>query len=186
MEFKNVIILDVYEGVIPKTPIGAIEENEDKKDLYQEERRLFYVAMTRAKDRLSIVRIKNENCAFVDEAFGNEHRAPCPIRSVSASLRDETLFQSTPRFSSQQYSVSPNEDKENHDIKTALDEVVVDNVAFKIGETVVHSTFGEGTIIAFSFIEGTSIILVHLKFGSHKDMFTLESCVEKGIIRHLG
>ena len=40
---------------------NAIEENEDKKDLYQEERRLFYVAMTRAKDKLSIVRLSIEN-----------------------------------------------------------------------------------------------------------------------------
>lgn len=77
MEFKNVIILDVYEGVIPKTPKEAIEENEDKKDLYQEERRLFYVAMTKAKDKLSIVRVKNEICTFVDEIFGTERSTPC-------------------------------------------------------------------------------------------------------------
>ena len=181
MEFKNVIILDVYEGVIPKTPKEAIEENEDKKDLYQEERRLFYVAMTRAKDKLTIVRIKNERCVFVDEVFGVERITPCPERSISSTQENELLFQSLPPRTSYRLPIPKFDDKEE-ELKSDLTEAIVDNDVFKIGEKIVHSNFGEGNIIAFSFIEGTAIILVHIKFGNHVDMFTLESCVKKGII----
>ena len=134
MEFKNVIILDVYEGVIPKTPKEAIEENEDKKDLYQEERRLFYVAMTRAKDKLSIVRVKNEICAFVDEIFGTERSTPCPVRSAVSLERNEPSFQASSCIISSQVPVYNEEEPDDEGIRTNLTEGVVDGVAFKVGE----------------------------------------------------
>lgn len=134
MEFKNVIILDVYEGVIPKTPIGAIEENEDKKDLYQEERRLFYVAMTRAKDKLSVVRVKNEICTFVDEIFETEHSIPCPVRSVVSFDRNEQCFQPSPSLISPQIPVYKKEETDEELKRTDLTEVTVNGVTFKVGE----------------------------------------------------
>ncbi len=55
LEFKTVILPDVNEGVIPQKK--AREENE-----IEEERRIFYVAMTRARDRLFIFyRKKTQN-----------------------------------------------------------------------------------------------------------------------------
>ncbi|BDC95039.1 competence protein CoiA family protein [Treponema saccharophilum] len=67
LEFKNVIILDVNDHFIPHVAPYDIEEDEEKKDLYQEERRLFYVAMTRAKDNLYIAHVKEESSYFVNE-----------------------------------------------------------------------------------------------------------------------
>lgn len=134
MEFKNVIILDVYEGVIPKTPKEAIEENEYKKDLYQEEQRLFYVAMTRAKDKLSIVRVKNEICTFVDEIFGTERSTPCPVRSAVHLERNEPSFQASPILYSSQLPVYNIEEIDDKVKRTNLTEVAVDEVTFKVGE----------------------------------------------------
>ena len=37
--------------------------------------------MTRAKDKLSIVRLKDEECTFVDEVFGPAEKASCPLRN---------------------------------------------------------------------------------------------------------
>lgn len=92
MEFKNVIILDTNDGFIPKNLEYVRSENEDKKDEYQEERRLFYVAMTRAKDKLSIVRVNDISSSFCDEIFGIEYPASCPERTrIHKSLRKEAF-----------------------------------------------------------------------------------------------
>ena len=47
LEFKIVYIIDVNKGVCPYKKAKSKEE-------YEEERRMFYVAMTRARDRLNI------------------------------------------------------------------------------------------------------------------------------------
>ena len=66
LEFDNVYIIDVYDGCLPHR---IIETAEGKVvcDNYEEERRLFYVAMTRAKNELSLLRINGENSSFINE-----------------------------------------------------------------------------------------------------------------------
>lgn len=71
LEYKAVFIPDVNEGIIPykKAMIDADIE---------EERRLFYVALTRAKDRLYIMSVNErynrqmDRSRFLDELFGDE------------------------------------------------------------------------------------------------------------------
>lgn len=54
LEFDNVYIIDLIEGSFPSA--NSIEELENlKPSLYEEERRLFYVAMTRAKKSLHLL-----------------------------------------------------------------------------------------------------------------------------------
>ena len=53
LEFENVILPDINEGIIPAKGIGA--------DEMEESRRLFYVAVTRAKKRLYILSTKERN-----------------------------------------------------------------------------------------------------------------------------
>ena len=62
MEFDKVYIFDVFDGKLP----SADEEN------LQEERRLFYVAMTRAAKELHIIRIRRKKSSFTDELFGKK------------------------------------------------------------------------------------------------------------------
>ena len=53
LEYDRVILLDCVDGVLPSVPQSQINpEHRDAVSLYQEERRLFYVAITRAKNRL--------------------------------------------------------------------------------------------------------------------------------------
>ncbi|WP_294411304.1 3'-5' exonuclease [uncultured Ruminococcus sp.] len=182
MEFKNVIILDAYEGIIPKTPLDAIEENEDKKDLYQEERRLFYVAMTRAKDKLSIVRLSNENCSFVDELFGTERKELCPLRFSQGTRHKDTPPQFPFRSVLHSSPVITDTNIDDDIPASHLTEAVIDGITYKKGERVMHCYIVEGTIIAFTYIDGTEEILVHLLFCNKKDKFSLEDCVRKGII----
>lgn len=58
LEFDTVILPDVNEGRIPSRAFLSLDNND-------EERRLFYVAMTRAKENLHIFAIKKEGSASV-------------------------------------------------------------------------------------------------------------------------
>ena len=57
LEFDTVFIIGAEEGVFPHA--NSIEEN--TMDAIEEERRLFYVAMTRAKKKLYITRARQKS-----------------------------------------------------------------------------------------------------------------------------
>lgn len=53
LEYERVILMDVVDGMFPKTLVGENDSTEEQ-EAYEEERRLFYVGMTRAKRELSL------------------------------------------------------------------------------------------------------------------------------------
>ena len=54
LEYERVILMDVADGIFPKSlPDKAASQEE--KDAYEEERRLFYVGMTRARESLAVI-----------------------------------------------------------------------------------------------------------------------------------
>ena len=60
LEFEDVYIIDLIDGDFPNTT--SIDEfNKGNLESLEEERRLFYVGMTRAKKHLSLITIKNRN-----------------------------------------------------------------------------------------------------------------------------
>lgn len=60
LEFDNVYIIGTNEGTIPHEKSYDIEDEDKKNEQIEEERRLMYVAITRAKDRLCISLPKNK------------------------------------------------------------------------------------------------------------------------------
>ena len=54
LEFKNVYIIGANEGTIPHEKSYEIDDEEKKNDQIEEERRLMYVAMTRAEENLTL------------------------------------------------------------------------------------------------------------------------------------
>lgn len=71
LEYGRVILMDVADGIFPKTVPEGPEPEQAERDAYEEERRLFYVGMTRAKNELSIVRFRKEGLSslFAEELF---------------------------------------------------------------------------------------------------------------------
>lgn len=69
LEYPHVILMDVVEGMFPK--VSKMDEGEDLVELYQEERRLFYVAMTRAKQELWVLSFQEDGLtsSFTQELF---------------------------------------------------------------------------------------------------------------------
>ena len=54
LEYERVILMDVVDGLLPKV-LPAADAEQEELDAYEEERRLFYVGLTRAKRELGIM-----------------------------------------------------------------------------------------------------------------------------------
>lgn len=70
LEYERVILMDVADGLLPKVLPGPDAEREEI-DAYEEERRLFYVGLTRAKRELGIMTFRKVGLesAFAREIF---------------------------------------------------------------------------------------------------------------------
>ena len=67
LEYDTIYLMDVYDGQFPGSNATETLGRKHNMDLIQEERRLFYVAMTRAKNHLFVFAIKGKSNSFVDE-----------------------------------------------------------------------------------------------------------------------
>ena len=65
LEYDRVYLLDAFNGILPSIAVNGME-NPEERALYEEERRLFYVAMTRAKNELYLFSCDRDS-AFVRE-----------------------------------------------------------------------------------------------------------------------
>ena len=118
LEFKYVFIIGLEEGIFPHS--RSLFDNEE----LEEERRLCYVAITRAKVRLWLV------CAGMRMLFGNNNCNP-PSRFIK-EINDEYL------------------DKEilkRNEKKTSIMDNISSDTDYNIGDKVIHSEFGEGIIV---------------------------------------
>lgn len=69
LEYDRVILLDVLDGVLPQCAASNTEEEEAQ---LEEERRLFYVGMTRAKQHLEILCCRDMTSSFASQLFPEE------------------------------------------------------------------------------------------------------------------
>jgi DNA helicase-2/ATP-dependent DNA helicase PcrA len=120
LEFNRVYILGVEEGVLPH------KNNAEDLALLEEERRLFYVGMTRARQRLSLSCVnRRRNYNQVVENRPSRFIDEIPARFYEAR-------ETSPAVESNGYSYDYSDD--------------VDHREFIIGDTVVHAAFGRGTV----------------------------------------
>lgn len=79
LEFKNVFIIDAIDGQLPSQyAIKNVEEEHILDDL-EEERRLFYVGMTRSKEYLDIITLKHNESRFIDEIINTSFKSNLKI-----------------------------------------------------------------------------------------------------------
>lgn len=72
LEYDNVYMVDVYDGKFPSVKPSIVCNAKDSDDLEQEERRLFYVGITRAKNFLQLFSIKDKRSIFIEDIFPAE------------------------------------------------------------------------------------------------------------------
>lgn len=80
LEYDNVYLADVYDGLLPESYPGA-KASREEKERFEEERRLFYVAVTRAKNRLTVFTYADMICGFSKAFFAGKVKAPKPSPS---------------------------------------------------------------------------------------------------------
>ncbi len=91
-EYEKVYLLDVYDGVFPDT-VANLLSSEKALCEFEEERRLFYVGVTRAKNNLNVFRTGMPS-VFINQLIGDAKpvikSAPqTPIRTVNINQQVE-------------------------------------------------------------------------------------------------
>lgn len=69
LEYDTVYMVDVYEGQFPSSKPNIFCRSKDSPDGEQEERRLLYVGITRAKNKLHFFEIKEKVSLYIGELF---------------------------------------------------------------------------------------------------------------------
>jgi ATP-dependent exoDNAse (exonuclease V) beta subunit len=69
LEYDVVYMVDVYDGRFPSSRPNIFSKSKDNADGEQEERRLFYVGITRAKNSLNLFSISGRQSSYVEELF---------------------------------------------------------------------------------------------------------------------
>ncbi len=85
LEYQSVILLDAFDGVLPSTTRAEVKHAEEERE-YEEERRLCYVAMTRAKQELTLFQLQNHPSEFISEIAAHLPRMTCEEQDVFAPL----------------------------------------------------------------------------------------------------
>jgi DNA helicase II / ATP-dependent DNA helicase PcrA len=132
LEFRDVLIAGMEEGLFPHS--RSTSENDDA---IEEERRLCYVGITRAREQLTLIRAVRRH-VFGATQFNFPSRF---IEEIPAELLD---YESPkPRFS--QVREREAEDRV-HDLPTMRESTDVGGGTYSVGMKVVHPMFGVGTV----------------------------------------
>ncbi len=135
LEFDNVFVIGLSEGVFPSYKVTK----QDSEELLEEERRLAYVAITRAR--------KNLFLSFARETMGSQFS-----NDISRFIKETNIELSSNLFF----------DSKEINISSKLRDNDVD---FEPGDRVTHVNFGEGIVLD---IIGDSIIIefINKKIGT--------------------
>ncbi len=86
LEYDSVYLLDVCDGIFPETVIKDRKNaSEDDLKSYEEERRLFYVGVTRAKNELSVFTFGAGRSTFSDELLGKNKMTAISAKSEKSA-----------------------------------------------------------------------------------------------------
>lgn len=136
LEYDDVVLMDVINGVFPNRIIRDFKSAtpQEKRD-YEEERRIFYVGLTRAKDRLALFKYADAPSVFVGELFPKESKAKAKTKA-SSGKRENVLTKPTPLLRKKKNAVTTGED-------------VPENLI--IGERISQKRYGNGVITDVSW-----------------------------------
>ena len=90
LEYHRVYLLDVLDGILPAKVYREVSGDEDLRH-YEEDRRIFYVAMTRAKNELYLFTSPTMDAEFIDEVISRLPVAVINENDVFAALQGNLL-----------------------------------------------------------------------------------------------
>ena len=137
---------DCCQGVTPISKASTLEAVE-------EERRLFYVSVTRARERLYILNYKNK-------AIGKKELPIKPsifIKELNGDVKRERL---------RQMQLSKNQEDEVKSVISDFEEG--EPKRFQVGMPVHHKVFGEGVVVS------KNLFFVNIRFGNQLKMIPIK------------
>ena len=154
LEYKTVYMLDIVDGIIPEK-IPDINASKEERNNYEEERRIYYVGITRAKDNLVLLDT-GEDSAFIGET----------VRNFKPDLVSVDLF---------------GKNKSVRKTENSLKDISYTDYCKKLkkGVFIKHSKFGKGVII------NVEIPYITIEFASFTKTFGIKFLYEKNLIKFL-
>jgi DNA helicase-2/ATP-dependent DNA helicase PcrA len=141
LEYDRVFLMDVADDILPACPPVDMErEGGAALAAYEEERRIFYVGMTRARRELAVFRFQQPalHATFIEELFPQQTSAaaPTPRKPITVPTQSAADRQKIQQLAS----------------------------SFLPGDAVVHASFGRGKIIG----KQGDIVSIQLEDGTLK------------------
>lgn len=175
LEFKYVFLIGMEDSIFPNR--FRIQNDSE----LEEERRICYVAITRAKEKLFITHTKtrllygntfsNKLSMFVNEALGtNENK---DVLDVSVNNNSLSTYKKYSYKESLNVNTTNKTNITNNKMPSIINKTKIknSNVEYKIGDEVIHSKFGEGIILG-------------IKNGIGNIFFTKEKCSKSILLTH--
>lgn len=152
LEYDKVYIMDAVDGIFPENVIANYEKSKAKDDEvkeYEEERRLYYVGVTRAKNELCIFEF-DEGSTFTNELLGIENKKSRNLNNIYVGTN---VSSSGNRSKSAHYkrSVSISYQKAETKRKTVTESEYADKIEeIYLTGTITHKKYGLGRVIKMS------------------------------------
>lgn len=178
LEFPIVFIPGMEEGIFPGNQ--SIYSDED----LEEERRLAYVGVTRAREKLYLINARQRMLYGTT----NRNMASRFIREIPMSVTEDITMDNninrTGGFTSKNNAITQNNPKkantENaHKFGQVQAQAVNANVDYSVGDTVVHKAFGTGVILSKTAMGGDFLLEIAFDKAGTKKLMAKFSKIQK-------
>ena len=171
LEYDTVYLMDVVDGILPETvPKNLRAASREELEIYEEERRLFYVGATRAKSQLFLFTM-NKQASFCSELLGRPIR---PGKTLSAhpevSHGAPLGVPSGGRMSGTNYYLTGGSNASEEKYRKL-------SAQLGAGLLVVHKKFGEGVVVD---MDETN---VKIRFGDTDRILNIRTVAGSGLLK---
>lgn len=131
LEYERVYLIDMLAGVLPscKEPRGE-KRTQEEVNAYEEERRLYYVGMTRAKEELYIFSFQGADTSqFTREIFGTGEKEMVPAKQGKVNFLSKEIYGASQQSLAKQTGI-----EEKMDV-------------YEAGVIVEHKKYGKGVVV---------------------------------------
>lgn len=162
LEYDTVYLMDIVDGLFPEAVPGNLKDMDIKeRAAYEEERRLFYVGVTRAKNSLSVFKL-NQKSTFCEELIPKVSK----VKARQIPVREKAK-----KSVGQAYTVQKS-------MRGIFSQEKFEEYCSSIGEGLIiqHKKLGEGMIAE---VQGDKVVI---QFEDEQKVFGLKTLYEYNLL----